>query len=765
MPLRSTYAGADFGAPVNARCVALGPSAVLARGLLLWCLSCGGIPAPAESQSLAPPAYDSAVTLLSQGDTVQALSVLRAATRSAPRFGPAFLRLGSVLSARASTIPSQFQERLEAERALQRAANLLGDDPEVLLEQGLLLWKQGERVSARRVLDHAWSAADRKSTGLPESDQARLHYVLARIYETWWEDWQDLVALPPEATGGLRCSRVLEPVQGPDPAVAATLAVYCPEAWARIVKAATPLADLKAEERERMIGHYRRAFDLDSSLTDAGVRLLGHLADDGEWEVYDYFSRRLVRSSPVDARTWLFLGLGLHERGRDADADSAFARALVLLPPVDRRVFGDIAPLIPRAARATYAALDSGTRARTAAAFLEAEDPLYLTSANERRLEHYARLAWAELKFGMPELGHRGWDTDRGNIWVRYGAPASAVMCCYGGAESGLDARFVFWSYGPSGPVFTFRKPLVYRSARLTESAQLVADALDATTPEAYRPRTVPAFFPLPYQIVRFRGTTPELTRVEIYAAAPLDSLEASPGDSIAMGIFVFDAAYKPIWSRRHDVVGWGEPIQVNYAFQVPGGVFHYGIEARRYAPDSVPRPADRSRDSVVIGAGWSGGLAMSDLLVADSIAALVSTPLGRDNFAIEPSRTLVFASGRAVHLYFELYGLAGDSAGVGHYRVELAVEDSAHANVVQRVLRGVVDLFRRSGGQLGPASIAWDREVPAGRDRSPDYVAVQLPELSPGAYVIRLHVTDKATGQTAATSRVFHVAAARKAP
>jgi GWxTD domain-containing protein len=592
-----------------------------------------------------------------------------------------------------------------------------------------------------------------------------LHYTLARIYESWWEDWQDLVALPPEATGGLRCSRVLDPVQGSLPLVAATLAVYCPEAWARIVKDVTPLAGLKREERERMIGHYRLAFDADSSLTDAGVRLLGHLADDGEWDAYDYFSQHLVHSMPTDARAWLFLGLGFHERGRDTDADSAFARGFALLPPADRRVFENIAPLIPRSARARYAALDSGTRARTAAAFLEAEDPLYLTAANERRLEHYARLAWAELKFGMPELGHRGWDTDRGNIWVRYGAPVSAVMCCYGGAESGLDARFVFWSYGPTGPVFTFRKPLVYRSARLTESAQLVADALDATTPEAYRPRTVPAFFPFPHQVVRFRGTTPELTRVEIYAAAPLDSLRTSPGDSLAMGIFVFDAAFTPIWSRRHRVIPWEEPVQVNYSFQVPGGVFHYGIEARRAAPDSIALPVDRARDSVVVRADWSGNLAISDLLVADSIAAAVPTPLGRDNFAIDPSRTLVFASGQAVHLYFELYGLKGDSAGLAHYHVDLAVDDSVHTNVVQRVLRGVTDLFRRAGGQSGPPSIAWDRDVPAGRERFPDYIAVQLPELPAGAYLIRLRVSDKATGQTATAERVFRVAAARKGP
>ena len=54
---------------------------------------------------------------------------------------------------------------------------------------------------------------------------------------------------------------------------------------------------------------------------------------------------------------------------------------------------------------------------------------------------------------------------------------------------------------------------------------------------------------------------------------------------------------------------------------------------------------------------------------------------------------------------------------------------------------------------------------MPAGRDRFPDYIAVQLPELAVGAYVIRLHVTDKATGQTATAERVFRVAAARKRP
>ena len=397
-----------------------------------------------SASGVGPPAYAAALERLAAGDTAAALDRLREAIRAAPDFGPAYLRLGAVLSARAGEVERDFAGRLEAKQALERAVALLGEDPEALLEYGLLLRRQQIRTDARRVLERAWRAAERRGVELPAAERARLHLELGKIYESWWEDWQDLVSVPPAAQGGLSCAET-----GGQPVSARAGAVACPAAWAEQARGVVPLADLKSEERARMLAQFRAALEADSMQLEAAARLLGHLADAGAWAEYERLARRLVALLPEDPRPHLFLGLGLHETARDVAADSAFRRALALLPAAERAVFQDIAGLLPRAVGQRYAALDSAGRAEAERVFFASRDPLFLTEAEERRLEHYARLAWAELKFAAPASGLRGWESDRGRIWVRYGRPALQYQCCYGDT-----ARYVYWWYGPRGPVF-----------------------------------------------------------------------------------------------------------------------------------------------------------------------------------------------------------------------------------------------------------------------------------------------------------------------
>jgi GWxTD domain-containing protein len=50
-------------------------------------------------------------------------------------------------------------------------------------------------------------------------------------------------------------------------------------------------------------------------------------------------------------------------------------------------------------------------------------DPTPLTPANEAALEYRRRLLLADLFYGEPERGRRGWMTPRGELFVRYGPP------------------------------------------------------------------------------------------------------------------------------------------------------------------------------------------------------------------------------------------------------------------------------------------------------------------------------------------------------
>lgn len=694
-----------------------------------------------------PPSYTEALDLLERGDTAAAIEDLRAATEEAPDFGPAFLRLGAVLAAESTELDIDWKKRKVAMAALKEAWRLMGDDPEVLLRYGLLLKKQGIRVDAKRVLERAWKTARARGDSLDPKLRAELHWTLGRIYERWREDFRNLVDIPPSAQQ-ITCTAAAAATFGEPTMGQKDRSVMCPRQWAEQLNGVVPIADLRSEDRERMIEHFRLALAADSTRTDVGITLLGYLADSEVWGEYLRVARWLVRSNPRDARAHVFLGLGLHERGLDTHADTAFATALALLKPGERRAFDDVSPLLTRAGAKLYAGMDSAERRDAARVFFASSDPSFLTDVEERQLEHYARVAWAELKFGEPTTGQRGWDSEIGQIWIRYGRPWKRYQCCYG-----LRPRFIYWSYGEDGPVFVFYGQPVYL---MTDLSKQVADQLAATVPEFYKPNTVTASYGILHQLARFRGGEPELTRVEIYGAVPLDSLGAGPGTSLDAGIFVFDPSYHPLWKKVSSLKIGDTAVGLSYQLELGPGEYRYGLEARRAGIESQARPIARARERLEVEGFPAGQLALSDILVADAIQPVETPVTTRKGLRIAPSRTLEFAPGAPIAIYFEIYGLTLDEEGAARYRVEMSVEGAERKNLIARVASGLVELFR-GGGDREPRA-AWDRVVRVKDDRALEYLSIDLGTRDPGQYRISVKVTDRATGAAATAERRFHV-------
>ena len=71
--------------------------------------------------------------------------------------------------------------------------------------------------------------------------------------------------------------------------------------------------------------------------------------------------------------------------------------------------------------------------------FWSARDPLFLTPFNERRMAHYGRVAYANLRFSRPDKEVAGWQTDMGKVWIRYGR--------YLGRERTIEPYWEVWYY------------------------------------------------------------------------------------------------------------------------------------------------------------------------------------------------------------------------------------------------------------------------------------------------------------------------------
>ena len=738
-------------------------------GWWLVLLAAQGSPAALAGQEDPSVVAGRAGELLAAGDTARAIAILRDRVSADAADGMAWLDLGRVLASVATELESDMEARLEAREALRRAIELRPEDPFALLEYGLLLRKQQVGTDAVRVLERAWRTAEASAASLPPADRARLHYQLGRVYESWWTDWQGLVHIPSTVEGNWSCAGIGSADSSNEDATAAgragrfgAFAVRCPEEWWATLPHLVPIEDLKAEDRRRMLDHFRLATEADPTRADAAVALLGHLADAGDWGEYAGAAAGLLAAAPEDPRGHLFAGLGLHRRGRSAEAAEHFRAGVALLAADERAAFGDLSGLLPSEVRARYVAMGEQDRRRSNETILAAKDPLYLTEVNERELEHYARVAWAELRFSVPGTATRGWDTEIGRIFIRYGQPVRTLQCCYGGQTDMSPvalARFQYWSYGPTGPNFYFWRFRTRRRAQIAESALTLADQLIDVMPERYAPVNPTATHALPVQVARFRGTRPDLVRLEIYASVPLDSLGVTAGDTLDAGVFLFDAANAPVWRRVHAAPVSERGVGLTYRVEVPPASFRFAVETRESGPDTVPRPAARATGGIVAEA-LGPGLAMSDLLVADVIEPRVAGASTREQLTIAPSRGLAFGPLDPIHVYFELYGLTVDEDALATYEAELTVTEVSEERrgVLARVFRGAADLL--FGGDEGPSTVRWERTAPVLDDRASDFLRIELPDLEPGRYAIAIAVTDRASGARATRERVVEVVA-----
>lgn len=707
--------------------------------LVAFALTAFGPPEAGAQEAMAPAGYRQALESLATGDTAAAIDRLREVVEEEPDFGPAFFRLGAVLTDLDPGHETKYAGRREAKRMLDRAYRLMGQDPELLLEYGLLLRKKQIRNDAKRVLNLAWERAEERGRALAPRDRARFHYALGRYYEEYHQDWQDAVMIPPTAPR-ITCEGLI----GATP-------THCPEAWFAQTDHALPLESLNDDDRLRMVGHFERAIEADPSHVDATRSLLSYFADNAQWDRYDAVAAGFLAAAPEEPRSHLFLGLGLHERGRDEEAGVALRRGVALMGPDEREFFEDITPLLPRDEREGFAAVDGAARVALERAWYTAKDPLYLTEVNERELEHYARLAWAELYFAEPGSGKSGWESDRGRIWIRYGRPVRRTKCCYGSLT-----RTINWSYGPRGPVFTFEKRRTKRTAAHTNLSYRYALNLEAVYPEDYRPTMVTEFLGIPHQVARFRGTRRDLNRVEIYAAPDAEALGAEPGDVLETGIFTFLQDFTPVWEKRVPARVTPEGVALTYRFEVPYGSYRYGIEARTEGPDDVARPAARLRATVDTRQYSGRILAISDLLLAaDTVRPLVSTPTRREHLEVRPLRGTTVEVGDPVHLYFEVYGLSATEDGYGRYAAEIALEDSTRRNFAIRVLRAAADVI---GLDRGETRVRWEREARVEDSLVPEYVSLVAADTYSGEYVLRVRLTDRATGQETESTRRIRV-------
>ena len=494
--------------------------------------------------------------------------------------------------------------------------------------------------------------------------------------------------------------------------------------------------------------HYALAHDPYCRRAYYGLGMLS--IESGYKEDLIVIAQALLERWPQDRDGLLFLGLGYYAAEKYEAAGKAFDRAYAQMDSVGQAAMTSIELL--------------GGGDETHALFWQKRDPLLLTPVNERKLAHRGRVAYANLRFGLPDEGIAGWETDMGKVWIRYGRYVNRVRTLIPHREIWTyeDFSMNFFSYDSVHWKLELMKDERWalvpggwgRSQILSPNFYLPERYVDPYRDQKYGLPVQVGFFKVEEGQVKVALSWGILKRqlqyLKLYETYQVD-LDA--------GIFVHKSNGEEVTSVRwhpktfRDV--WADSLKDRYLLgqrdliltpdQQDADSLALSLEIR----DAGKKTVGVFRDTVFVQAFPNDIISMSSVLLASHAGD------GKEGIEVIPNPLRTFGADELLYIYFEIYNLIRDEFGQTDFSVTYRVGPPD--------LRRFSDKRdRKAIAQLGIGDDRWRISVSTdyrGKEiQEPIYLSVDLSELGPSVHLLSIVVTDRQTGLQAWRETLFRI-------
>ena len=173
------------------------------------------------------------------------------------------------------------------------------------------------------------------------------------------------------------------------------------------------------KEYEKAVISFTEAIKLDPGNKEALHSLALLAMDANEYDKFLDYQKQIIENYPDDKNAHLFSGYGYHKQNNNEQAYREYEKAKSLMDPEEKAVFERVDYIVPADTVEEYKILSLTDKKEFNKEFWRMKDPLFLSEYNERKLEHYSRVAYSNLKFGYEKKELPGWQTDRGMIYIR----------------------------------------------------------------------------------------------------------------------------------------------------------------------------------------------------------------------------------------------------------------------------------------------------------------------------------------------------------
>ena len=531
----------------------------------------------------------------------------------------------------------------------------------------------------------------------------------------------------------------------------------------RIIQRRGAIRTFAKNEYDQAVMLFEKSLEVDPDYQDSYYLLgLAHL-EHRRIPAMQRVMRRMMRRFPGDINAQLFMAYSHQLQGNLPEANKLYEQAIAAMDPEQRKMMESVDLIASkedsaRISKAMQVGDDGEWKDSEALTqFWNKNDPLFLTNHNERRMEHYSRVAYANLRFSVPARNIEGWKTIRGQTYIKYGKynrrvtgvyPMFKEAWYYDGyhfvfqSVNGVDGWGFAGEVGPSSTVDVTRaagRGSFGRSSRrlgssrsrssIPRSQRIRDEYYDIQNRAAFKKveaRFVDPFhsrkYTLPHQITAFRAG--KNMRMEIAYAIPTNKLKANDNQMIVMddGLFMFDYLWRDIY-RKVRPLGQKRPSGKNAqqyllsqrAMTLPQGTYNVVVEVGDRTSGSIG--TFRTERLLTVS---ESSLDMSDLLLAQKIETIDPFPEKRADLRIAPNPLRAYRTGQLASVYLEIYNLKKDEFGRTQYQIvySISVPDKKE---VDPSMFGAIDLTELDGllivsppGQSAKGQERSDNEKPA---------------------------------------------------
>ncbi len=538
--------------------------------------------------------------------------------------------------------------------------------------------------------------------------------------------------------------------------------------------------DFKEAER-----YLKGAIKTDSLCRDAYLHLSYLYEDNGEPEKGIPLLRKLIKMNGEDADAYLYLGLLYYEDSKIDSSLKYFQNALILMK-LDERIdftYNSVKELLQPIFGDRFDSMTDMQITDLIDLFWKASDPLYLTKYNERLLEHYARVAYANLRFGLPKKKIPGWKTDRGETVLRYGRPLQRIryrphlnlsssmqimmktdVWIYKDITLGFTDQF--WSGN-----YQFSEPSAGSKfiSQFPGDSHMFVNYLRKVRFENYDPKYNGPVFDVPFNILQFRDSSGGKSNfTDLYVSYALDA----PDSLLAggkyhynhnLGVFFFDDYFNTIFDKRDSVPELSnnsivpvlddkKMIVNSVSIKAKPDSGHFALEIKRNSNGGIFSKHEKLRIE-----NFGGDkLRLSDIVLASNISTSAANPLPlkRHGISLLPNPPGMFSKEEKPFVYFEIYNLKILENGSGEFEQQITVRKKDERSSLAKAFNSVLNIIGM-GSEVKKLTMV--NHYKTGTPDPQIYFQLDLDKYTPGDYYITAEITDKNSGKTVNRNVLLH--------